>query len=280
MLTFNEGVNLEDCLASVRDLALEIFVVDSGSTDDTLAIAARFGATIVTHAFDSHSRQWDWALHNLPVRGEWVLGLDADQRVTPGLAREMQSIGGEAYRDTDGIYLNRRQIFRGKWIRFGGYYPKYLLKLFRPAAVFTDENDLVDHHFHVRGRVAKLKHDLLEANLKEDDLSFWIEKHSRYAKRLALEEFRRRRGERPDMIRASLTGNPDERILRIKRLWGQMPLYFRPFFYFFYRYFLRLGFLDGKQGAIFHFMHAFWYRLQIDIHLDDMLQAAEPETKQ
>ena len=266
-------MNLEDCLGSVQDLALEIFVVDSGSTDDTLAIASRFGAKIFSHPFESHSRQWDWALRNLPIRGEWVLGLDADQRLTPELAGEMRSIGGEAYRKVDGIYLNRRQIFRGKWIRFGGYYPKYLLKLFRPAAVFTDENDLVDHHFHVRGTVAKLKHDILEANLKEDDLSFWIEKHSRYAKRLALEEFRRRRGERPDMIRASLAGNPDERTLQIKKMWGHMPLYLRPFLYFFYRYFLRLGFLDGKQGAIFHFMHAFWYRLLIDIHLDDMLGA-------
>jgi glycosyltransferase involved in cell wall biosynthesis len=273
VLTFNEGVNLADCLRSVRDWALEIFVVDSGSTDDTIAIAAAFGAAVFSHPFERHSAQWNWALSNLPVRGEWVLGLDADQRVTPELAREMQSIGGEAFRDVGGIYLNRRQIFRGKWIRYGGYYPKYLLKLFRPGAVFTDEHDLVDHHFHVRGPVAKLKYDLLEANLKEDDMSFWIEKHSRYAERLAVEELRRRRGERPDIIRASLRGNPDERTLQMKRMWVHIPLYVRPFIYFSYRYFLRLGFLDGKQGAIFHFMHAFWFRLSIDIHLDDMLQA-------
>src|ERR1019366_437854 len=150
VLTFNEGANLEDCLRSVRDWTREILIVDSGSTDDTLAIAGAFGATVFSHPFERHSTQWDWALRNLPIRGEWVLGLDADQRVTPELALEMQSIGGAAYRDVGGIYLNRRQIFRGKWIRFGGYYPKYLLKLFRPGAVFTDEHDLVDHHFPVR----------------------------------------------------------------------------------------------------------------------------------
>jgi hypothetical protein len=124
----------------------------------------------------------------------------------------------------------------------------------------------------VRGPVRKLKHDLLEANLKEDDISFWIEKHSRYARKLAVEELRRRRGERPDLIQASLRGNPDQRTLQFKRMWVHMPLYVRPFIYFFYRYFLRLGFLDGKQGAIFHFMHAFWFRLLIDVHLDDMLR--------
>jgi glycosyltransferase involved in cell wall biosynthesis len=271
VLTFNEGPNLADCLASVRDLALEVFIVDSGSTDETLAIAAEYGAVVYTHAFESHSKQWSWAISHLPIRGKWVLGLDADQRVTPELARELESVHGEAWRDVVGVYLNRKQIFRGSWIRHGGYYPKYLLKLFRPAAVFTDENDLVDHHFHVRGETRKLRHDLLEANLKEDDISFWIEKHNRYALKLAKEEWMRRRGERPDPIEASLGGNPDQRTLQMKRMWVHIPLYVRPFLYFTYRYFFQLGFLDGKQGAIFHFMHAFWYRLLIDIHLDDML---------
>jgi glycosyltransferase involved in cell wall biosynthesis len=272
VLTFNEGANLEACLASVRAWAHEIFVVDSGSTDGTLPIARNSGASIHTNPFESHSRQWEWALRNLPLHGAWVLGLDADQRVSPGLAAELQTIGGAQFENIGGVYIKRRQIFRGKWIRHGGYYPKYLLKLFRPAAVFTDEHDLVDHHFHVHGPVAKLRHDLFETNLKEDDISFWIEKHSRYAKKLALEEFRRRHGERPDLIRADWRGNPDERTLRMKRLWLHIPLYVRPFLYFFYRYFLLLGFLDGKQGAIFHFMHAFWFRLLVDIHLDDLIR--------
>jgi hypothetical protein len=118
--------------------------------------------------------------------------------------------------------------------------------------------------------VAKLKYDLIEANRKEDDISFWIEKHNWYAKKLAVEEFRRRNGQRHDPISASWTGNPDQRTLRMKMLWLHMPLYLRPFLYFGYRYFLRLGFLDGKEGAIFHFMHAFWFRMLVDINLDDL----------
>jgi glycosyltransferase involved in cell wall biosynthesis len=272
VLTFNEGPNLDACLQAVRDCAGEILIVDSGSTDNTLQIAEAYGATVFQHPFESHARQWDWALANLPVRGEWVLGLDADQVLSPELALEIKTLGDPRFAAIDGIYINRRQIFRNQWIRHGGYYPKYLLKLFRPGCVITDENDLVDHHFHVTGAVAKLRHDLIEANRKEDDISFWIEKHNRYAKKLALEEFRRRNGERPDPIRASWLGNPDQRTLRMKQLWLHMPLYVRPFLYFGYRYFLRLGFLDGKEGAIFHFMQAFWYRLLVDIHLDDLIR--------
>jgi glycosyltransferase involved in cell wall biosynthesis len=273
VLTFNEAVNLEPCLRSIRDWALEIIVVDSGSTDETKDIARSFGAAIFEHPFETHSRQWEWALRNLPIRGEWIMGLDADQRITPELALEIQSISSGALQRTQGIFVARRQIFRNKWIRHGGYYPKYLLKLFRPSAVHIDENDLVDHHFHVTGPTARLRHDLVEANRKEDDIGFWIEKHNRYARKLAEEEFLRRQGLRRESIRASWFGNPDERTLQMKKLWLRMPLYVRPFLYFFYRYFLRLGFLDGKEGAIFHFMHAFWFRLLVDIHLDDMLRA-------
>jgi glycosyltransferase involved in cell wall biosynthesis len=277
VLTFNEGANLEACLSAVRNWAPEIFVVDSGSTDNTLQIAESHGALIFKHPFESHARQWEWALSNLPLHGDWILGLDADQVVSPELAREIQTLDSPRFREVDGIYLNRRQIFRNQWIRHGGYYPKYLLKMFRPGRAITDENDLVDHHFHVSGPVAKLKYDLIEANRKEDDISFWIEKHNRYAKKLALEEFRRRQGQRPDPIRAAWLGNPDQRTLRMKKLWLHMPLYLRPFIYFFYRYFLRLGFLDGREGAIFHFMHAFWFRLLVDINLDDLLRQKREE---
>jgi len=86
ILTYNEGANLPDCLRSVAGWAREIFVVDSGSTDGTQVIARQYGAAFVEHAFETHSQQWTWALENLPIRARWVLGLDADQRVTAELA--------------------------------------------------------------------------------------------------------------------------------------------------------------------------------------------------
>ena len=175
-----------------------------------------------------------------------------------------------ALNGVDGIYIKRRQIFRDKWIKHGGYYPKYLLKMFRRGSVKTDARDLVDHHFYVTGKTIKLRRDLLEVNKKEDDISFWIEKHNRYAALLAKEEMENKRTSRAHVLAPSFLGKPDQQSLMLKKVWSRMPLYVRPFLYFLYRYFFRLGFLDGKQGAIFHFLHAFWFRLLVDIKLDEL----------
>jgi glycosyltransferase involved in cell wall biosynthesis len=273
ILTLNEEANLPHTLASVCKWAREIFVVDAGSTDRTKATAAKFGATVVEHPFETHSAQWRWALDNLPLRFDWILALDADQRVTPELAREICELDEASLVDVDGLFIKRQQWFRFRWIRHGGYYPKYLLKLFRRSKVAIDTNDLVDHHFYIAGPVRKLRHDLIESNAKEDSIAFWIQKHNRYATLLAREELRSQAEITRSAIEASFVGNPDQRALAMKRAWRRMPLYARPFLYFFYRYFIRLGFLDGKEGAIFHFLQAFWFRLLVDINIDEIRQA-------
>jgi glycosyltransferase involved in cell wall biosynthesis len=288
ILTYNEECNLPACLESVRGLCCEVFIVDSGSTDRTVEIAKTYGAIVFSHPFETHTKQWLWALGTLPTTSEWVLGLDADQQVTPELAQEiLEKLGAgsteprvgrtqHAARKTqhedqvNGFYIKRRQIFRGRWIRHGGYYPKYLLKLFRRDRVRIDPSDLIDHHFYVEGHVTKLQYDLIEVNKKEDDISFWIDKHNRYATLLAREELYRREETRRNFLQPSLVGNPDQRTLRLKQLWWRLPLFVRPFLYFFYRYFLRFGFLDGKEGFMFHFLQGFWYRLLVDIKLEEM----------
>jgi glycosyltransferase involved in cell wall biosynthesis len=122
VLTFNEEQNLEACLGSVRGWASEIHVVDSGSTDRTRELAVACGARVAEHPFETHARQWAWALDTLPVRSEWILALDADQRVTPELQRSIAAaLAGEP--TVDGYFVCRRQVFRGRWIRHGGYYP-------------------------------------------------------------------------------------------------------------------------------------------------------------
>jgi glycosyltransferase involved in cell wall biosynthesis len=277
ILTFNEERNLAACLESLVGWVNEIFVVDSGSTDATVSIAERFGARVVTHAFDTHARQWAWALRELPIRNAWVLALDADQRVTPELAQAIADrLRAPKESQSAGYYLPRRQVFRGRWIRHGGYYPKYLLKLFRLDAVQLDAGDLVDHHFHVTGQVARLAGDLIEDNRNEAAIFEWIAKHNRYARLQAAEEVGRAGGGPP----GRLLGTPDERTARMKRLWARLPLYARPFGYFIYRYFLRLGFLDGKEGLVFHFLQAFWYRMLVDINIDELRAAPRGQSGQ
>jgi glycosyltransferase involved in cell wall biosynthesis len=274
ILTRDEQDNLPACLTSLEGLPAQLFIVDSGSKDRTLDIAQAHSASILSHAFETHSTQWQWALAQLPAGVEWILGLDADHHLTPELHSEIARLfTSEASRlsSHDGFYLNRRQIFRGRWIRHGGYYPKYLLKLFRRDRVLFDPNDLMDHHFHVSGRVARLGGDLIEDNVKERDFAFWLAKHTVYARRHAEEELLRRGMRRGWVIQPSLVGTPDQRIAWLKDRWYALPLYVRPVLYFAYRYVLRRGFLDGKQGFIFHFFQGFWYRMLVDVVLDDLL---------
>lgn len=272
ILTWNEEQNLPQCLRSLKPLGCPILIVDSGSTDQTAAIARASGASVVQHAFRTHNEQWAWAMQELPLATDWVIGLDSDQSLTPELAEELKrKFGGPVPADIDGFYVCRRQIFRGRWIRHGGYYPKYLLKIFRRDRVFFDESDLVDHHFYVPGRTEALKHDILEDNRKEYDLIFWIEKHTRYAALIAREEYERRTREIVSPIRPSLFGSPDQRGLALRARWRQLPLFVRPVLYFIYRYLVRGGWMDGKQGFLFHFLHAFWFRVVIDAQLDEYL---------
>jgi glycosyltransferase involved in cell wall biosynthesis len=266
VLAFNEERNLAACLESVAGWAAEIFVVDSGSTDATVSIAREFGAEVVTHHFETHARQWQWALETLPLKSEWILGLDADQRVTPGLRGEIDALLGSGS-TVAGAFVRRRQIFRGKWIKHGGYYPKYLLKLFRREHVSVDASDLVDHHFIVKGPMIRLRSDIVEDNLNEAEIATWIAKHNRYAVLQAKQELLHRADPVPF---GAVFGSPDLRVRWLKQVWGRLPLFVRPCLYVFYRYVLRLGFLDGKQGFVFHVLQAFWYRLLVDINIDEL----------
>jgi glycosyltransferase involved in cell wall biosynthesis len=269
VLTFNEERNLPACLESVAGWAREIVVVDSGSTDRTVSIAEDYGARVFVHPFETHARQWQWALANASLATEWVLALDADQRLMPELRNEITERLTHPG-DTAGFFLNRRQIFRGRWIRHGGYYPKYLLKLFRRASVSIDETELVDHHFHVAGRTENLRFDMIEDNQNEASIAVWVAKHNRYA---ALQA-------RQDVLRAEQSGGTapgddaagglDSGTRRRKRVWSRLPLFIRPCLYVFYRYVVKLGFLDGKEGFIFHVLQGFWYRLLVDINTDEL----------
>lgn len=271
--TRNEEANVERCLASVHGWADQIFVLDSESADGTVEIARRY-ADVRNLAYD-HSRiiPWifQWGLDHLPIRNEWILLLEADQAPTPELKAEIAALlerPGEV--GEDGFYIRRRQIFRGQRLRFGGYGGKHLLKLFRRGRAELDPEEQ-DTRVYVRGPVGRLRHPLEEWNCKEDSIRFYLEKHLRYAEAFAREELERRRG-LPWKARPRLFGTPDERVLWLKDRWFRMPLFVRPALYFFYRYILLLGFLDGSTGFVFHALQAFWFRLVVDVRLQELLR--------
>ncbi|MCX7906591.1 MAG: glycosyltransferase family 2 protein [Bacteroidetes bacterium] len=276
ILTYNEETNLPRCLDSVKSLNCDIFVVDSGSKDKTLEIAQKYNTHVYIHNFENHTKQWIWALDNLPIKTEWILALDADQILTYELSQEIKEIfskNSDFLEDINGFWIKRRQIFRGKWIKNGGYYPIYLLKLFRKDKVYLSELDMANHYFYVKGRTAKLKHDIIEENLKELDIIFWIKKHINYANLMAEEEFKAKNSLENNIVNSIYKNSPSYKKKAIERkIWYRLPLYLRSVAYFMYRYFFRLGFLDGKEGFIFHFLQAFWFRILVDIRLEDLLK--------
>lgn len=277
LVTRNEEKNLERTLASVRSLADQILVVDSESTDRTVEIAGRFADEVRSLPYD-HSRiiPWifQWALDHLAIRNDWVLLLEADQALSAMLRDEIAALLRKGEIRESGFYIRRRQIFRGKEIRFGGYGSKYLLKLFRRHRGELDPLEQ-DTRVYVRGEVGRLANPLEEWNRKEDAILFYLEKHLRYAEAFAREEVARRRGGLSFKLTPRLFGTPDERTLWLKRLYYRLPLFLRPALYFLYRYILLLGFLDGGNGFVFHFLQAFWFRLVIDIRVDELLHSSE-----
>ena len=271
ILTFNEEQHLPRLLESIASLGTPVFILDSGSTDGTLAVAEQFGATVAYHAFENHPRQWDFALSHFDIRSPWTIGLDADQIVTPELLEKLKSFNNANLPPTvNGIYFNRKNYFKGKWIRHGGYFPKYLLKMFRTGVGYSDLHENMDHRFIVPGKTIVWKTGyLVEENLKENDIGFWIDKHNRYSTLHAKEETDRKTGLRNQTIQPRLFGSPDQRTAFFKKVWWKMPLFARPLIYFTWRYFFKLGFLDGRQGFIFHVLQAFWYRLIVDIKIHE-----------
>lgn len=275
--TRNEEANIEKCLRSVHGCADQIFVIDSESTDGTVEIARRWADDTVNLAYVHEAIiPWifQWGLDHLPIRNDWVLLLEADQAISPGLARELEELFSRPESLADGYYIRRRQMFRGRPIRFGGYGSKHLLKLFRRSHGQLDPREQ-DTRVYVDGRLARLRSLLIEDNRKEHEILFYLQKHLRYAEAFAREELERRRDRLRFKQEPRLLGSPDQRVLWMKSVYYRSPGYLRALAYFLYRYVLLLGFLDGKTGAVFHFLQAFWFRLVVDIRIEELAAAQE-----
>ncbi len=279
ILTFNEEQHLPRLLNSIKGLEANLYIIDSGSTDKTLEIAKQYNATVLYNKFENHPKQWHFALTNINFSTPWIIGLDADHIVSEQLFTKLKKFNEQAIpSDVNGIYFNRHNYFKGKRLKYGGYKNKYLLKMFRTGKGQSDLNENMDHRFIVEGKTI-VWHDgiLKEENLKENEISFWLNKHNRYSDLVAQEEVERINKLRSQTIKPSFWGSPDQRIAWFKSIWWRLPLYWRPFFYFTYRFFFKLGFLDSKEGRLFHFLQGFWFRLIVDVKIDEILKTKNNE---
>lgn len=266
VLTFNEARNLPACLASIKELSNDVHVVDSYSSDDTLKIANASGAIIHQRKFDTFARQCNWALDHVPFKNEWIMRLDADERLTPEAIVEIKYLLSNAEDQLSAIILKKRMYFMGRWIRYGRMYPMLRMCIFRRDAGRYE--DLEEEQFVVtKGRTITAKNDFFENNLN-NDLPYFTAKHLDYAEDEAREFLS---AGNLGSLKPRLFGNKIERTRWLKlNVYNRAPLGVRALAYFIYRYIFCLGVLDGREGLIFHTLQGFWYRFYVDARIYEL----------
>lgn len=268
ILTKNEELHIERALGSVAAIADTCIVVDCGSTDRTIELAQKFGAEVLANPWVNYATQFNWALDQLPVDTEWVLRLDADEFVTKKLAEEVMGKLHNLPSDTGAIYISRRMAFLGRLMRWGGVFPIRVVRLFRHGKGRC-ENRWMDEHIRVEGKATDFHGEIIDDNL--NSLTWWTEKHNNYASREVVDLLNLEYGFMPHETVADLRSGQQAGVKRWlkEKIYARLPGGFRAFAYFFYRYVVRLGFLDGKEGTAFHVLQGFWYRYLVDMKLHE-----------
>lgn len=268
ILTKNEEKNLSDCIDSVRDVAKRIIVVDSYSNDDTLKIAEEKGADIYLHPFENYGKQFQWAMDHTDIDTKWIFRFDADERLTPDSARELIRLCTEnADTDVNGIIFTLEVVFLGRKLKHGGTYPFKKLCIFKRGMAYMEERSMDEQLVLTAGRSVEMK--CVSEHHDFRDLTFWINKHNWYATRAAKDYFDFKGKE--DTYQNLDLPSKIRRIIKYK-IYYKLPMRFRCWLYFIYRYIFRLGFLDGKEGFFYAFFQAYWYRLLVDAKIYEAIK--------
>lgn len=261
ILAKNEELHIRRCLENILPVAAEVFVIDCFSTDSTVSICREYPRVqVIQHEWPGlYAPQFNWALDNCPIRTAWVLRLDADEWFMPEALEELKEKLPALPEDVTGIIHKRRHIFLGRWMKHG-VYPVKLLRLFRHGAARCEQRYMDEHIRLSRGHAVEFEHDFVDENL--NDLGWWAHKHVDYASREL--------ADLEDILSSSaadsgsgISGQAGKK-RGMKERYARQPLFWRSFAYFCYRYFFKLGFLDGREGFLWHFMQGWWYRTLVD----------------
>jgi glycosyltransferase involved in cell wall biosynthesis len=266
LLSFNSEDTLAATLTSARQVSDEIFVVDSFSSDGTVQLARSFGATVVQHSFEHYGAQRNWAIDNLPISRPWQLHLDADEWMNEELVSAILALNNEP--EHSGYFLPRHVRFLGKVLRHGGMSPTWHLRLFR-TGIGRCEDRKYDQHFLLKRGTSGQMQGMMIDDVRMP-LTEWTARHNRWADgevaELSCQEASGR-------VQPDARGNPVQRKRFLREKYNRMPLFIRPFALFIYRFFFRLGFLDGTEGFIFWVLQTFWFRFLVDAKIWEMRRA-------
>ena len=237
ILTYNEEKHIERCLLSIKDTAKKIIIIDSFSTDNTLNILKKHNVEILQNKFINQSKQLNWGLENASIKTKWILRLDADEVLTKTLIKIIFENLKSYPPEISGISVNRKLIFFGKNINFGGTFPHKTLRIWRNGKGKCDDT-WVDEHIIVDGKVIDINANIIDENL--NNLNWWINKHKSYATREAINFL---------LSKANLTNyiSKLDNLTQIKKkkkyqIYYKLPIILRPLALFLYSYFFRLGF--------------------------------------
>ena len=279
ILTYNEEIHIERAIKSVQSIASEIFVIDSGSKDATVKIAQKNGATVLYHPFINQAKQFNWALDNAPITASWIMRLDADEIIEPDLALEIQQKLLQLDANIVGINLKRKHIFLDRWVRYGGRYPLILMRIWRTGYGRVEDRWMDEHVVISSGETTTFDGGFADHNL--NDLTFFTDKHNKYATREAIEVlnhkyqlFNQDKSLNSDStsFQASFKRNIKEKI------YNKLPFTLSAFAYFIWRYIFQLGFLDGRSGLTYHFLQGYWYRFLVGAKIMELEKAIEGMT--
>lgn len=268
ILTFNSEATIGATLASARRISDDVHVVDSFSTDRTLEIARAAGVQVTQHPFENYGAQRNWAIDTLPLKYDWQLHLDADERLSDELVTELERLMRDGIgNDIAGLYVPRLVHFHGRPLRHGGMYPIYHLRLFRRGRGRCEDRKY-DQHFHVDGSTAKLDSPMID-DIRLS-LTEWTQRHNRWADAEVDEVLSPSVG----AIQGGKSGDPVAEKRNQRGLYYRQPLFLRAFLLFLYRYIWKRGFLDGREGLIFYVLQTFWFRFLIDAKIYERRKAA------
>ena len=256
ILTRNEEINIADCIKSIKKSVKRIIVIDSFSEDKTVEIAKRLGAEVYQHQFENYAKQYMYGVEKANADTVWTLRIDADERFTPRSAKELEMLCNNNV-DTDiaGIVLRFKKNFLGKDLYHGGVYPWKKMNCYKTKLGVIEDRMMDEHIVLSSGTSVEMKHDCLHFDFKT--LEYWIDKHNWYSSRESVDYFQN-------------LEKPHDREELNPKTWFKMNVYYklplgiRAYIYYLYRYYIKLGFLDGKEGKIYAFLHAYWYRYLVD----------------
>lgn len=264
ILTFNEEKHIKRCIDNAKQFAKTIFIVDSFSTDGTVEIAKGLGAIVYQNKWENnYAKQFNWGLNNLHIKTEWVFRLDADEYLTNELILELHQKIPTIECDVSGVIFPLRRYFLNQYVR-RGIGKMNLLRLFRFGKAQCEERWMDEHIKINEGKTLLFENAFCDHNL--NNISWWTLKHNGYAIREAIDllnvEYNFLPQEKNELTYSMSSDAAEKRKRKLK--YAKMPLFWRSFFFFIYRYIFKLGFTEGKEAFLWHFLQGWWYRTLVD----------------